>query len=99
MNRFVFIAFIAILTLWLYLLATVKQRHVSKTSIALNFIDGVFTIRNVSQPTEKTVRIERKRIKHVPKIMLELYERNLRNGAGSGNPEVVKSIIPESIGE
>lgn len=93
MFRYVFLAFIAFLTLLLYIFALTKENYVTNTSIQYNIL------KNCESIHEDKTKIKTKKIKqHVPKVMMDLYEKNLENLKNDGDfPKIVRSLIPVSL--
>lgn len=56
---------------------------------------GDFSVKNASMKVEAS----KKKTLHVPKFMLELYEKNRIEGMNEEQPDVVRSLIPSHAGE
>ncbi|XP_072395586.1 bone morphogenetic protein 10-like [Diabrotica undecimpunctata] len=88
--------------LWIYFLIILRNIFLPPTSIHLNFIESPGNISSViknlaeNNPVVKNDSSVKKRKKiHVPKFMLELYEKNKIGRTDDGkSPDVVRSLIP-----
>ncbi|KAJ8943238.1 hypothetical protein NQ318_009929 [Aromia moschata] len=96
-----------ILCLWLYCFFLLKQNSTSNTatSIEVNIIDAKRVVTdlksnaNVSAQNGKGVGVfKNKKTVHVPKFMLELYEKNKSGRKPNEKPDVVRSLIPTHAG-
>ncbi|XP_066137944.1 bone morphogenetic protein 10-like [Euwallacea fornicatus] len=89
-----------LLVFWIYIVLLIRNNFISNTSIEVNIIGnedseivGKVTKRNITGITEKVVKSVRKIKYHVPKFMLELYEKN-KSARRSDNADLVRSLIP-----
>ncbi|KAJ8979264.1 hypothetical protein NQ317_012734 [Molorchus minor] len=96
-----------LICLWIYILILLKDTFASKpsTSIELNIIDAKDIVNNFNTKTNsseynsKSVGTSRKKkTVHVPKFMLELYEKNKSGRKSKERPDVVRSLIPTDAG-
>lgn len=100
-----------LICLWIYFLIIITENifTYSSKSLQLNIINKNSVIEhtisdeNVSSETKiKTDVISGNRSKknfHVPKFMLELYEKNRKHGKNLQKSDVVKSLIPTHAGK
>lgn len=98
-----------LICLWLYFLIIITENLLSypPTSVQLNILnknnvtENVLLKENISNAD--TIKIDnnngRKESVHVPKYMLELYEKNRKEGKNLQNSDVVKSLIPTHAGK
>ncbi|XP_018566329.1 bone morphogenetic protein 10-like [Anoplophora glabripennis] len=96
-----------LICLWVYFLILVRESIIAKssTSIQLNIIDapGIPTKYWAKNSTSGDsikggVVPKKKKLIHVPKFMLELYEKNKIEGNANTRPDVVRSVIPTQTG-
>lgn len=86
--------------LWIFLVALLRNVVISNTSIEVNVIGHNYnnnsSIRNGDyEISEKKMR----KIKyHIPKFMLDLYEKNKSRKSGN-NADLVRSLIPSETGK
>lgn len=92
-----------LLVLWIFVLLIIKNSFVTNTSIEVNIMDhninGITNVErelnfrgDVKQPQKKTKY-------HVPKFMLELYEKNKSSRKKYAEADLVRSLIPTQAGK
>lgn len=99
-----------LICLWLYFLIIVTENLLSypPKTVQLNILNKNSVIENAfsKENTSNVDRIKivtnnnkRKKRVHVPKYMLELYEKNRKEGKNLQKSDVVKSLIPTHAGK
>lgn len=99
-----------LICLWIYFLIIVTENifTYSPKSLQLNIINKNSVIEHTSSDENvwsenktKTDAVGNRSKKnfHVPKFMLELYEKNRKHGKNLRKSDVVKSLIPTHAGE
>nr|CAH7756993.1 unnamed protein product [Callosobruchus chinensis] len=89
-----------LICLWIYIVINIKNRtfpNVS-TSIELNIVGSDRIPVTLSNRTSSGGNGKKKKLVHVPKFMLELYEKNRVGNATRNSPDIVKSLIPIHAG-
>lgn len=90
--------------LWIFLVVLLRNVVVSNTSIEVNVIGHNYnnnsSIRSGDYRGENEISENRvRKIKyHIPKFMLDLYEKNKSRKSGN-NADLVRSLIPSETGE
>lgn len=99
-----------LICVWIYFLIIITENLLSSPphSLHLNIVNTNAVIQNTnliqndtngSKMKTDTTNNKNKKSFHVPKFMLELYEKNLKEGKNSHKSDVVKSLIPTHAGE
>ncbi|CAH1977986.1 unnamed protein product [Acanthoscelides obtectus] len=85
--------------LWIYILINLKNRAFSNISTSIEFnIVGSDRISVKLNNKSGGSEARKKKLVHVPKFMLELYEKNKIGNATRNAPDIVKSLIPTHAG-
>lgn len=94
-----------LICLWIYFLILLRNSILQSTAVNLNIIDAKNNTAERCKEVNSSGLVKdiggfkkRKKI-HVPKFMLELYEKNKIGGKGVKRPDVVRSVIPTHAGK